>query len=42
MQDNSIKPQLSAITYKVIKVLGEGSYGKAYLVTRNIDHVSKH
>lgn len=26
-------------TYRVIKLLGEGSFGKAYLVEENISHV---
>lgn len=39
MEDNNNKVKHSAPSYKVIRLLGEGSYGKAYLVTRNIDQV---
>lgn len=39
MDSNNNKPIDPQTKYKIIKLLGEGSYGKAYLVKQDRDQV---
>lgn len=40
-ESNSSNSQSKPQTYRVIRLIGEGSFGKAYLVECNADRVNK-